>query len=534
MTDSIQQAQTVLGIELGSTRIKAVLIDSQHRPIASGEYDWENRMEKGVWTYHLEDVWEGLRTCYGRLAENFRKASGQTLTCPGAIGISAMMHGYLVLGGDGALLTPFRTWRNTMTGPAARTLTRELSFNIPERWSIAHLYQSILGGDAHVPAIRYMTTLSGYVHWMLTGQRVLGVGDASGMFPINSQTRNFDAGMAAKFDGLTANRGYPWKLRDILPRVLTAGESAGMLSEQGARLLDPSGNLYAGIPLCPPEGDAGTGMAATNSVLPFTGNVSAGTSVFAMVVLEKGLSRVYPEIDLVTTPAGDPVAMSHANNCTSDINAWVSLFGEAATLLGASTAPDRLFTSLFQEALKGETDCGGLMIYGYLSGEGITGLEEGCPLFVRTPDSRFTLANFMRAQLLSALCALKIGMNILTDRENIRVKVLMGHGGFFKTPGVGQQLMADAMETPVSCLETAGEGGPWGIALLAAFMLRRWAGESLGDYLEDRVFSKIQGALLAPAPESVKGFQAFLARYKKGLKVERAAIAALHGEEAES
>jgi len=530
MTDSIQQAQTVLGIELGSTRIKAVLIDAGHRPIASGEYDWENRMEKGVWTYHLEDVWEGLRTCYGRLAENFRALSGQTLTRPGAIGISAMMHGYLALGEDGALLTPFRTWRNTMTGPAARALTAEFAFNIPERWSIAHLYQSILGGEEHVPAIRYMTTLSGYVHWMLTGRRVLGVGDASGMFPIDSALRDFDAGMIARFDGLIAGRNYPWKLRDILPQVLTAGEEAGTLSPQGARLLDPSGGLCAGIPLCPPEGDAGTGMTATNSVLPLTGNVSAGTSVFAMAVLEKGLSQVYPEIDLVTTPAGDPVAMSHANNCTSDINAWVSLFGEAAALLGVSAEPGRLFSALFREALKGDADCGGLMTYGYLSGEGITGLEEGCPLFFRTPDSRFTLANFMRAQLLSALCALRIGMNILTDREGIRVKVLMGHGGFFKTPGVGQQLMADAMETPVSCLETAGEGGPWGIALLAAYLLRRREGESLGEYLETRVFSHIQGTLLEPSPESVRGFRTFLARYEQGLEAERVAAAAAHAE----
>jgi sugar (pentulose or hexulose) kinase len=529
MSDTLQQSETVLGIELGSTRIKAVLIDRDHRPVVSGEYAWENRLENGVWTYHLEDVWTGLQACYGRLAANFRAAFGRELTRPGAIGISAMMHGFLIFDGEGRLLTPFRTWRNTMTARAAEALTAEFGFNIPERWSVAHLYQSVLDGAAFVPDIRFMTTLSGYVHFRLTGRRVLGIGDASGMFPIDSAARDFDRRLLDRFDGLTA--GYPWRLGDILPRVLTAGEDAGVLTEEGARLLDPSGALEAGIPLCPPEGDAGTGMAATNSVLPRTGNVSAGTSVFAMVVLEKPLSRVYPQIDLVTTPAGDPVAMSHANNCTSDINAWVSLFGEAAAALGAKADPGELFSVLFGAALQGDADCGGLLTYGYLSGEGITGLEEGRPLFVRTADSRFNLANFMRAQLLSALCALRIGMDILTGPEGISVELLMGHGGFFKTPGVGQELMAAAMEAPVSCLETAGEGGPWGIALLASYRLRRAAGESLGEYLDRRVFAGARGTRAEPKAEAVAGFRTFLRRYRDGLAVERAAVAALGGEE---
>lgn len=516
-----------LGIEFGSTRIKAVLIDGGQTPVATGSYDWENRYENGVWTYHLEDVWAGLQESYRKLSGEFQDKFGVPLDNISAIGFSAMMHGYLPFDPDGKLLVPFRTWRNTMTAQAAERLTNLFQFNIPQRWSIAHLYQAILNQEPHVSSISYLTTLAGYVHWQLTGQKVLGVGEASGMFPIDSRTNDYDSNMLALFDHIPEVQGQTWKLQDILPTVLMAGDDAGILSEAGAKLIDPSGNLKAGIPLCPPEGDAGTGMVATNSVAERTGNVSAGTSVFAMIVLEKTLSKVYSEIDIVTTPAGKPVAMVHSNNCTSDLNAWVDLFQEFTAALGLEVEQSRLFEVLFQQALAGDADGGGLLAYNYLSGEHITHLEAGRPLFVRTPESRFTLANFMRTHLFSSLGALKIGLEILFDQEKVKIDRILGHGGFFKTKGVGQKIMAAAMNVPVSVMETAGEGGAWGIALLAAYLLQKGEGETLEDFLTHRVFTAADSTTLAPDPADVEGFKVFMERYTKGLVIERAALEGL-------
>jgi len=521
---AIANGKTVLGVELGSTRIKAVLIGEDHAPIASGSYEWENRYENGVWTYSLEDVWTGLQESYRQLSGEVQAKYGLALKQLGAIGFSAMMHGYLVFDKDGALLAPFRTWRNTITGQAAEKLTELFQFNVPQRWSIAHLYQAILNREAHVRQIHHQTTLAGYVHWKLTGQKLMGVGEASGMFPIDSLTNQFDAGRLAQFNQLLAEEGLPWRLQDILPGVLAAGENAGALSEEGARLLDPSGTLQAGIPLCPPEGDAGTGMVATNSVAVRTGNVSAGTSVFAMIVLEKALSKLYPEIDMVTTPAGMPVAMVHSNNCTSDLNAWVELFHEFTQVLGVEVSQSRLFELLYQQGLKGDADAGGLLAYNYFSGEHITHLEEGRPLFARTPQSRFNLPNFMRAHLFSSLGALKIGLDILFEQEQVKIEKILGHGGFFKTKGVGQKMMAAAMNVPVSVMETAGEGGAWGIALLAAYMANKAAGEPLAAYLDGKVFAGENGVTIAPDPADVAGFAAFMERYKQGLPIERAAV----------
>ena len=530
---AFEAGQTVLGVEFGSTRIKAVLIGPDprtgldHFPIASGSYEWENRYEDGVWTYRLEDVWAGLQESYRRLNAEVVEKYGAPLRTVGAIGFSGMMHGYLPFDGEGGLLAPFRTWRNTMTGEAAEKLTALLQFNIPQRWSIAHLCQAILNREPHVREISHLTTLAGYVHWKLTGQKVMGVGEASGMFPVDSRTNDYDSRMLGLFDELLREEGLPYKLRDILPAVLVAGEPAGALTEEGARLLDPTGLLTAGIPLCPPEGDAGTGMVATNSVAERTGNVSAGTSVFAMIVLEKALSKVYPEIDMVTTPAGKPVAMVHSNNCTSDLNAWIDLFQEVARALGLEVSQSRLFETMYRQALEGEADGGGLLAYAYLSGEHITHMEEGRPLFVRTPESRFTLPNFMRTHLFSSLGALKIGMDIIFNQEKAQLDQLLGHGGFFKTREVGQRMMAAAMNVPVSVMETAGEGGAWGIALLAAYMVRKTPGEALDTYLCDRVFAGQQATTISPDPRDVAGFATFMDRYTKGLIVERTAVDAL-------
>lgn len=525
--DAIVAGKTLLGVEFGSTRIKAVLLNDDYTPIASGSYEWENRYENGIWTYRLEDVWTGLQESYRILSEAVFATYHVRLQTIGAIGFSAMMHGYLPFDQEGDLLVPFRTWRNTSTGPAASKLTELFQFNIPQRWSIAHLYQAILNHEPHVDAISHLTTLAGYVHWKLTGQQVLGIGEASGMFPIDSTTNDYDAHLITKFDELPDVASLPWKLRDILPRVLVAGEAAGVLTEAGARLLDPSGQLQAGIPLCPPEGDAGTGMVATNSVAARTGNVSAGTSVFAMIVLEQALSQVYPEIDMVTTPTGKPVAMVHSNNCTSDLNAWVDMFGEFTRALGVEISESRLYELLYQQALAGDADAGGLLAYNYVSGEHITHLEQGCPLFVRTPESRFSLANFMRVHLFSALGALKIGLNILFEQEHVVVDQILGHGGFFKTPRVGQQIMAAALNVPVAVMETAGEGGAWGIALLAAYMRYRAADETLEAYLADKVFARQSGSSVEPIASDVAGFAAFMERYTRGLAIERAAVAAL-------
>ena len=522
----IEAGEAVFGLELGSTRIKAVLIGADGAPLASGSFDWENRLEDGVWTYHLEDVWHGIQESYKNLALSVQEKYGVTLRRLKGLGFSAMMHGYLAFDRDGRLLVPFRTWRNTMTEAAAADLTARFGFNIPQRWSIAHLHQAILNGEPHVKDIAFITTLSGYVHWKLTGEKVLGIGDASGMFPIDSETNAFDAEMMEKFDALHADKGFPWKLGAILPAVRTAGEEAGTLTAEGAKLHDPTGTLEPGAPLCPPEGDAGTGMAATNSVRVRTGNVSAGTSIFAMVVLEKALSKVHMEIDMVTTPTGRPVAMVHCNNCTSDINAWAALFKSFAEAIGAPCSMPLALDTLFYKALEGDPDCGGLVAYNYFSGEPITGMEEGRPLFARLPDSRFSLANFARTQLYSAMATLKIGMDILIEQEHAAVDSLLGHGGFFKAKGVGQKLMAGALHTPVSVMETAGEGGPWGMALLAAYRVNG-AGETLEDYLDRHIFAGSEAVRAEPIEADMAGFEKFLDSYKRLLPAERAAVEGL-------
>ena len=510
-------SKTALGIELGSTRIKAVLIDERHIPVASGDFEWENQLVNGIWTYSMEAVHSGLQTCFARLRTDVKDNYGVELTEVGAIGVSAMMHGYLPFDSEGRQLAEFRTWRNTITGEAAEKLTALFAFNIPQRWSIAHLYQAMLNGEEHVKDIAYLTTLAGYIHWRLTGKKVMGVGEASGMFPIDSATCDYNEGMVQKFKTLTGI-----DLRDILPKVLPAGTNAGMLTEAGARFLDPSGTLRPRIPVAPCEGDAGTGMVATNSVRVRTGNVSAGTSDFAMIVTDKSLG-VHREIDMVTTPAGRPVAMVHCNNCTSDINAWVRLLGEFAEVIGAPQDKGTLFTLLFRKALEGDADCGGLLSYNYFSGEGVTDLDEGRPVFTRTPDAAFTLANFMRTHLLSALATLKIGLDILTDTEQVRIDKLYGHGGFFKTPGVGQRLLSAAVGAPVSVMETAGEGGPYGMALLAAYRIWKDEGETLEDYLDNKVFAEARSSTILADAQDIEGFRAFLTRYRRALPVERQA-----------
>ena len=514
-------SKTVMGIELGSTRIKAVLIDRRHVPVASGDFEWENQLVDGVWTYSMDMVHTGLQTCFARLKADVKAKFGQELTTVGAMGVSAMMHGYLPFDADGKQLAEFRTWRNTITGQAAEKLTALFGFNIPQRWSIAHLYQAILNGEGHVKDIAYLTTLAGYIHWRLTGEKLMGVGEASGMFPIDSAACDYRRDMADKFSALTGV-----DLRAILPRVVSAGESGGVLTAEGALFLDPTGTLRPGIPVAPCEGDAGTGMAATNSVRVRTGNVSAGTSDFAMIVTDRTLG-VHREIDMVTTPDGLPVAMVHCNNCTSDINAWVGLFSELCGLMGAEADRGELFTRLFRAALEGEADCGGLLSYNYYSGEGVTDLDQGRPVFVRTPDARFTLANFMRTHLLSALATLKIGLDILTRTEQVPIDKLYGHGGFFKTPEVGQRMLSAAVGAPVSVMETAGEGGPYGMALLAAYMLWKDEGETLPDYLDNKVFASAKSSTLMASDADVEGFNAFLARYKKALPLEKCATEVL-------
>ncbi|MDR0378055.1 MAG: FGGY-family carbohydrate kinase [Spirochaetaceae bacterium] len=516
---------TFLGVEFGSTRIKAVLIDKNYNPLASGSYDWENKLLNGVWTYSLDDVWTGLQSCFRSLAQDAEARCKKPVNClsPAAIGVSAMMHGYLVFDKEGRQLAPFRTWRNTMTEKAAAELTEKFGFNIPQRWSIAHLYHAVLNGEPHVKDIAFLTTLAGYVHWKLTGEKTLGVGDASGVFPIDSATNTYNSRMIRQFNECIKDRNFGWKLEDILPAVLSAGKRAGTLSEEGALLLDPSGGLPAGIPLCPPEGDAGTGMTATNSVAERTGNISAGTSVFAMTVLEKELSRVYTEIDMVTTPGGKPVAMVHCNSCTSDLDVWVNLFKEAAELFTPKVEKKELYDLLYFEALKGDADGGGLLSYNYYSGEPVTGLEQGRPLFARLPDSRLTLANFMRTLLYSTMAALKTGMNILLKQERVRLDRLLGHGGLFKTEGVGQRFMAAALGVPVGVMASAGEGGAWGIALLAAYMLEK-GDLTLEAFLSQKVFTANSGTWLAPDEKDARGFETFMKRYMEGLAIEQAAV----------
>jgi len=516
---------TVLGLELGSTRIKAVLLDSNHLPIASGSFDWENQLVDGIWTYAMDTIHTGIRSCFASLAADVEEKFGQKLTTAGAMGISGMMHGYLPFDKDGNQLAEFRTWRNTITGQAAGILSKEFGFNVPQRWSISHLYQAILNGEDHLPKLDYLTTLCGYIHWQLTGKKVLGIGEASGMFPIDSTVMDYDQTMEDAFNSLIADKGFGWKLRDVFPQVLCAGADAGVLTEAGARFLDPTGTLQAGIPMVPPEGDAGTGMVATNSVRVRTGNVSAGTSDFAMVVVDHKLG-VHEEIDMVTTPGGAPVAMVHCNNCTSDINAWVELFSQFAAAMGMDADKNKIFPLLFHLALEGDPDCGGLMSFNYYSGEHITGLDEGRPLFLRRPDSKFTLPNFMRTHLLTAIGALKIGLDILTGEEGVVIDKIYGHGGFFKTPGVGQRMLSAAVGAPVSVMETAGEGGPYGMALLAAYGLWKAEGEPLEDYL-DKVFAAAQSSTLMADAADMAGFDAFLKRYKAALPVEKAAVQAI-------
>ncbi len=507
--------KTCLGIELGSTRIKAVTIDEAFQPVSSGDYTWASAYENGIWTYSLEEVWTGLKSAIAKV-ENREKIA--------AAGVSAMMHGYLAFDKDWKLLVPFRTWQNTITGPAAAELTGLFGFNIPQRWSIAHLYQAVLNGEEHISRIAHITTLAGYIHYMLTGVNAVGVGEASGMFPIDSAALDYDAGMMAKFNALPKVAALPWKLEDLLPQVLAAGQEAGSLTEGGAALLE--GLLPAGIPFAPAEGDAGTGMTATNAVAPRTGNVSAGTSIFSMVVLEKPLAKVYEEIDLVTTPAGAPVAMVHCNNCTNDTNAWVNVLGETARLFGADPDSGALYTKLYEKSLEGDPDCGGVMVCNYLAGEGVTHMDAGRPLVVRTPETKFTLANFFRAQLYATMSTLKLGMDILAQ-EGVAIDSLTGHGGLFKTPVVGQSYMAAACNAPVTCMETAGEGGPYGMALLASFLLNRGQEERLEDFLSSRVFAGTTGSTIQPDPAAVEGFNAYIQRYKALLEVEQTSVRVL-------
>ena len=519
----IESGKAVLGIEFGSTRIKAVLIDESHNPIAQGSHEWENQLVDGLWTYSIDAIWKGLQDCYSDLCKNVRQQYDVEIKNLSAIGISAMMHGYMAFDKEENILAPFRTWRNTNTGCAAAELSKLFNFNIPLRWSISHLYQAIINNESHINNIDYLTTLAGYIHWQLTGQKVLGIGDASGMLPIDSATKDYSKDMVESFDKHIADKQLSWKLLDIMPKVLSAGEDAGKLTEKGARLLDSTGTLSAGIPCCPPEGDAGTGMVATNAVRQRTGNVSAGTSSFSMIVLEKELSKPYEMIDMVTTPDGSPVAMVHCNNCTSDLNAWVSLFREYQELLGIPVDMNEIYGKLYNNALKGETDCGGLISYNYVSGEPITGLAEGRPLFVRSASDKFNLANFMRAHLYASVGALKIGNDILFNEEHVSVDRITGHGGLFKTKGVGQRVLAAAINSPISVMETAGEGGAWGIALLAAY-LQEAKEKTLPEWLDQCVFAGNEGIEIAPTEDEVAGFNRYIDNYRNCLEIEQAAV----------
>ena len=522
--ETIQQGKAILGIEFGSTRIKAVLIDGENNPIAQGSHEWENQLVDGLWTYSTEAIWYGLQDCYADLRKNVLAEYDIEIEELAAIGISAMMHGYMAFNEQQNILVPFRTWRNTNTAKAAAELSELFVYNIPLRWSISHIYQAILDNEEHVADIDFLTTLAGYIHWQLTGNKVLGIGDASGMLPIDPETHNYSAAMVEKFNKLIAPKGFNWTLLDILPEVLNAGENAGFLTAEGAKKLDISGHLKPGIPLCPPEGDAGTGMVATNAVKQRTGNVSAGTSSFSMIVLEKDLSKPYEMIDMVTTPDGSLVAMVHCNNCTSDLNAWVNLFKEYQQLLGVPVDMNEVFGKLYNNALTGDVDCGGLIAYNYISGEPVTGLAEGRPMFVRSANDKFNLANFMRANLYASVGVLKIGNDILFNEEHVKVDRITGHGGLFKTKGVGQRVLAAAINSPISVMETAGEGGAWGIALLASYLVNNNNGSTLADWLESNVFAGNTGVEIAPTAEDVAGFNKWIENYKRGLAIEQAAV----------
>ncbi len=518
-----EEKNTALGIEFGSTRIKAVLVDEENKVLAQGDHEWENHLDNGIWTYPLDEVWAGLQDCYAKLKADVKEKYGVTLTRVGAIGFSAMMHGYLAFNDKDELLVPFRTWRNTITGDAAKELSEALSFNIPQRWSIAHYYQCILNKEPHVKDVSYFMTLACYVHYKMTGQKVAGVGEASGMFPIDSSTGNYDAGMLKKFNALAEKHGVTAKVEDLMPRVLNAGEDAGTLTPEGAKLLDPTGDLEAGIPLAPPEGDAGTGMVATNAVSVGTGNVSAGTSVFSMVVLEKPLSKPYEEIDMVTTPTGEAVAMVHCNNCTSDLNAWVNIFKEYSEAMGINASMNDIYGTLYNKALTEDADCGGVISFNYFGGEPVVGINEGRPMIVRKPDAKFSLANFMRSNLYGALGVLKIGNDILLKEEKVSIKSITGHGGFFKTKGVGQSVLAAALNAPITVMATAGEGGAWGMAVLANYCIRQDKSMKLQQYLDEKVFAGQEKETLEPDPKMVAGFDAYIAEYKKVLEAEAVA-----------
>lgn len=522
-TEKMIDGKAILGIEFGSTRVKAVLIDESNEILSIGSYEWENKLENGIWTFHLEEILHGMQTCYADLQKNVKLKYGVTITKLKAIGISGMMHGYMALDRNNQILTPFRTWRNMVTQEAAEILSQAFAFHIPQRWSIAHLYEAVRKNEEHVKKISYLTTLAGYIHLRLTNKKVIGIGEASGMFPIDTENKKYNGRMLLNFDKMIQEYYLPWTISEILPQILLAGQPAGTLTAEGAKLLDPAGNLVAGIPLCPPEGDAGTGMVATNSVAKRTGNVSAGTSIFGMVVLEKKLTKPYSEIDIVTTPSGDPVAMVHCNNCTSDLNAWVNLFREFADAWRIRLNQKDLYKFLYEKALEGEKDGGGLLAYNYLSGEHITHVEEGRPLFIRKPEAELNIANFMRTNLYSSLCTLAIGMEILTKQEHIKLESIMGHGGFFKTKGVGQMVLASALGIPVTTMETAGEGGAWGIAVLADYMMNGNNTE-LEEYLRRNVFYKKKQSIAIPKQDEVVGFEDYLKQYKANLILEQNAF----------
>lgn len=519
----IEQGKTSLGIEFGSTRIKAVLIDENAEPLASGDYTWENRLENGIWTYTLNDIYTGMSACYKSLKDDVREKYSVTLTDVGSIGISAMMHGYIALDGEDNLLAPFKTWRNTVTGQASEILTEEFGFNIPQRWSVAHLYQTVLGHEEHLKRIKKLSTLAVYIHYMLTGEFVAGVGEASGMFPIDSDTLDYDGVMVSKFDALVKKQGYDFGIKDLLPKSLPAGVRAGVLTEKGALLLDKEGDLKSGIPFCPPEGDAGTGMTATDSVRERTGNVSAGTSIFSMTVLEKPLSGVYREIDMVTTPSGKPVAMVHCNNCTGEIDSWIRLFSEVLSLAGKEVKKSELYDMLYFKAMEGDPSGAGITAFNFISGEPVADVDEGRPMYMRKPDSKLNLADFMRVQLYSAFAALKLGNDILLKKENVTLDNISGHGGLYKTEGVGQKITAAALNTKVTVMKTAGEGGPWGMAVLAAYMLANNGSQTLEDYLDSRVFANAQSSTVLPDEKDVKGFESFMEGYTSALEIARQA-----------
>ncbi|HHW90635.1 MAG TPA: ATPase [Clostridiales bacterium] len=518
--NQIIEGQTALGIEFGSTRIKAVLIDKEHNILATGYFLWENKLDNGIWTYSLNDAIIGLQKCYQEIKDTIFRKYGIKLKVIGSIGISAMMHGYLVLDKDDNLLVPFRTWRNNIAKVAADELTSLFNYKIAARWSIAHLYHAIKNKEQHVKNIAYQTALEGYIHYLLTGEKVIGIGEASGMFRIDLNTKNYNQDMVCQFESLEAVKTSGLKINKIFPKALVAGEEAGKLTQKGAKIIDPSGDLQPGIPFCPPEGDAGTGMVSTNSVKPRTGNISAGTSIFGMIILEKELSKTYSEIDLVTTPSGELSAMAHCNNCSSEINAWMDLFGEIAQIKDK----ELLYQKMFSKSLEGETDCGGVLAYNYVSSENITGIKKGRPLLVRTPESNFTLANFMRSQLYAAFATLKIGLDLLIDNEQVKIDKIYAHGGLFKTEQVAQRYLSAAINTPVTVMKTANEGGAWGMAILAMYLLRKKDNQSLENYLENEVFGKVESVTLEPDLDDVRGFNQYIKRFKSGLPIVKKAV----------